>query len=310
MPAVVRIAPGAAVAEAGPALHRRSHPLLPHPSRLPLCRRPRPHLHRPPPPAPVAPVAVVDPVEAAVLAVVAAQTGYPTDMLDLDLDLEADLGIDTVKQAETFAAIRAQYDIPRDDNLALRDYPTLRAVIGFVHDKAPNLPAAPAVVPAARSGSPRRWSRSRRRAPAPAVDPVEAAVLAVVAAQTGYPTDMLDLDLDLEADLGIDTVKQAETFAAIRAQYDIPRDDNLALRDYPTLRAVIGFVHDKAPNLPAAPAPAGSYRQLLRHPRLWSRSRRRRRRCGGSGGGCGAGGGGGADRVSDGHVGPGSGSRG
>ena len=33
-------------------------------------------------------------------------------MLDLDLDLEADLGIDTVKQAETFAAIREAFDIP------------------------------------------------------------------------------------------------------------------------------------------------------------------------------------------------------
>ena len=50
-------------------------------------------------------------------------------------------------------------------------------------------------------------------------------MLAVVAAQTGYPSDMLELDLDLEADLGIDTVKQAETFAAIRAAYDIERDD-------------------------------------------------------------------------------------
>ena len=36
-------------------------------------------------------------------------------MLDLDLDLEADLGIDTVKQAEMFAAIREIYDIPRDE---------------------------------------------------------------------------------------------------------------------------------------------------------------------------------------------------
>ncbi len=35
-------------------------------------------------------------------------------MLDLDLDLEADLGVDTVKQAEIFAAIRETYDIPRD----------------------------------------------------------------------------------------------------------------------------------------------------------------------------------------------------
>ena len=41
-----------------------------------------------------------------------------------------------------------------------------------------------------------------------------ARVLAIVAEQTGYPAEMLDLDLDLEADLGIDTVKQAELFAA------------------------------------------------------------------------------------------------
>ncbi len=86
---------------------------------------------------------------------------------------------------------------------------------------------------------------------APAVDPVEARILELVSQQTGYPPDMLDLELDLEADLGIDTVKQAETFAAIREAYDIPRDDNLALRDYPTLAAVIGFVREKRPDLAA-----------------------------------------------------------
>ncbi|MBR4682875.1 MAG: acyltransferase domain-containing protein, partial [Elusimicrobiaceae bacterium] len=38
-------------------------------------------------------------------------------------------------------------------------------------------------------------------------------VVNMVAEKTGYPEDMLDLDLDMEADLGIDTVKQAELFA-------------------------------------------------------------------------------------------------
>ena len=94
-----------------------------------------------PAPEPVAEAAPVvgDPVAAKVLEVVAEQTGYPPDMLDLDLDLEADLGIDTVKQAETFAAIRTAYDIERDDSLALRDYPTLNDVIQFVHDRRPDL---------------------------------------------------------------------------------------------------------------------------------------------------------------------------
>ena len=58
-------------------------------------------------------------------------------------------------------------------------------------------------------------------------------VLEIVATKTGYPQDMLDLELDLEADLGIDTVKQAETFAAIRAAFDIPVQESLSLRDYP-----------------------------------------------------------------------------
>ena len=68
-------------------------------------------------------------------------------------------------------------------------------------------------------------------------------ILALVVEKTGYPPDMLDLDLDLEADLGVDTVKQAELFAAIREIYNIPRDENRKLRDYPTLSHVIRFVY-------------------------------------------------------------------
>ncbi len=86
-------------------------------------------------------------------------------------------------------------------------------------------------------------------------------VMQIISEKTGYPTDMLDLDLDLEADLGIDTVKQAEMFAAIRAAYDIPREDTLKLRDFPTLAHAIKFVYDRRPDLkqhaaaPAAPMP-------------------------------------------------------
>ncbi len=64
----------------------------------------------------------------------------------------------------------------------------------------------------------------------------------MVSEKTGYPVEMLDLDLDLEADLGIDTVKQAELFAAVRTYYDIPRREDLILADYNTLSKVIGFI--------------------------------------------------------------------
>ena len=88
----------------------------------------------------------------------------------------------------------------------------------------------------------------------PTADPIATKVLAVVAEKTGYPEDMLDLDLDLEADLGIDTVKQAETFSAIRESFDIPLQEGLNLRDYPTLQSVIGYVKTNRPDLAGAKA--------------------------------------------------------
>jgi acyl transferase domain-containing protein/NAD(P)-dependent dehydrogenase (short-subunit alcohol dehydrogenase family)/acyl carrier protein len=194
-----------------------------------------------------------DPVKDRILTLMVEKTGYPQDMLDLDLDLEADLGVDTVKQAEMFAAIREIYNIPRDENRKLRDYPTLAHVIRFVYEKRPDLAGTPAKTPASPVLPTPSITASEPVAfcPTPAPpqqgdDPIQKTVLKIMAEKTGYPEDMLDLDLDLEADLGVDTVKQAEMFAAVRAAYNIPRDENLKLRDFPTLAHVIKFAHDRS----------------------------------------------------------------
>ncbi|MCS7010877.1 MAG: acyltransferase domain-containing protein, partial [Anaerolineales bacterium] len=90
-------------------------------------------------------------------------------------------------------------------------------------------PSAPAVVATATPTPVKR-------------DEIQAHLLAVVSEKTGYPTEALDLNLDLEADLGIDTVKQAELFALVREHYNIPRREDLRLSDYNTLAKVIDFV--------------------------------------------------------------------
>ncbi|MRR30387.1 beta-ketoacyl synthase, partial [bacterium] len=157
-------------------------------------------------------------------------------MLDLGLDLEADLGIDTVKQAELFATIRTHYNIPRREDLRLSEYNTLEKVIGFMRDALAignSAQSAPKIVTPAPQPTPE---------PAPPTvavstvsdDEIKAFVLAAVSEKTGYPSEMLDMDLDLEADLGIDTVKQAELFATIRAHYNMPRREDLRLSEYNT----------------------------------------------------------------------------
>ena len=54
--------------------------------------------------------------------------------------MEADLGIDTVKQAEIFGLIRETYGIGQDESFKLADVQTLEAVTDYVLSQA-----APAV---------------------------------------------------------------------------------------------------------------------------------------------------------------------
>ena len=116
-----------------------------------------------------------------------------------------------------FAAVRAQYGVERDDTLQLRDFPTINHVAAWIRAKAQLAQRLRAALPEGSGEG----------------DAVVQTVVRIVADLTGYPPDLLDPDLDLEADLGVDTVKQAEVFAAVRAQYGVERDDTLAAARLP-----------------------------------------------------------------------------
>ena len=182
-----------------------------------------------------------------ILGLLSAKTGYPADMLDTGLDLEADLGIDTVKQAEFISEVREAFGIPRIDGLKIADFPTIEHIISFVgtHTQSPEAPeiqvpapSAPAV--AAQDGVPGEAE-------------IKEKILSLLSAKTGYPADMLDTELDLEADLGIDTVKQAEFISEVRELFNIPRIEGLKIADFPTISHIIGFVIDRSKDNAAAP---------------------------------------------------------
>ncbi|MCP3804494.1 SDR family oxidoreductase [Allokutzneria sp. A3M-2-11 16] len=106
--------------------------------------------------------------------------------------------------------------------------------------------AAPAAVPAP--------------APIPAEAPaalsevdIDAKILEVVAERTGYPAEILNLDMELESDLGIDSIKRVEILSAFRDHTgDLPDSDIAEFAAARTLREVA----EKVRNLNGAPAPA------------------------------------------------------
>ncbi len=182
-----------------------------------------------------------------ILALLAEKTGYPSEMLDTGLDLEADLGIDTVKQAEFISEVREAFDIPRIEGLKIADFPTIEHIINFVlqHVNASEpmggeSDEAPGSAESGRTGDEAQ---------------IRDKILSLLSEKTGYPADMLDTGLDLEADLGIDTVKQAEFISEIREAFDIPRIEGLKIADFPTINHIISFVIERT-NQSGQAAPA------------------------------------------------------
>ena len=174
-----------------------------------------------PAPKPVAAAAVVPAfnAQAALLEIVAERTGYPTDMLGLDQDLEAELGIDSIKRVEILGAFQkrmpgAGAEVMQGSMERYTRAKTLNAILAQANADLAGLAPVAAAVSAPVAAAP-----VVMQAPAvPAMDraALQAQLLNIVAERTGYPTDMLGLDQDLEAELGIDSIKRVEILGALQ----------------------------------------------------------------------------------------------
>jgi len=63
-----------------------------------------------------------------------------------------------------------------------------------------------------------------------------------VVEHTGYPAEIVELDADLEADLGIDSIKKAQLFGELGEYFDVQPSEDLSLDDFPTLRDVLDYL--------------------------------------------------------------------
>ncbi|HOT92539.1 MAG TPA: phosphopantetheine-binding protein [Anaerolineae bacterium] len=74
----------------------------------------------------------------------------------------------------------------------------------------------------------------------PAPQSLIPSLLAIVSEKTGYPVEMLDLDMDMEADLGIDSIKRVEILGALQdAHPDLPEVSTDVLAEMRTLRQIV-----------------------------------------------------------------------
>jgi len=157
-----------------------------------------------------------DAIDSQVIAVVCDKTGYPAEMVDLDMDIEADLGVDSIKRVEIVAALEEQ--IPGFEGVSpeyMGDIRKLSQIVDFIATALGSSEDGDADPGRDSSATSDDASSSDGSIDTGAFS---AALLEVVAELTGYPAEMLDLEMDMEADLGIDSIKRVEILAAVEAR--------------------------------------------------------------------------------------------
>ncbi|MGM3309238.1 SDR family NAD(P)-dependent oxidoreductase [Anabaena sp. WFMT] len=226
------------------------------------------------------------------LTIVSDKTGYPTEMLDLSMDIEADLGIDSIKRVEILGGLLELYpDLPRPNPEELGQLRTLGQIAEYIKTLVPellnqkvevseatNFPAQTLVeVPHDVVENNSQISEFQTTFPESEVSPTpikllstsednleeiaandidkEAIIptdlsnilLTIVSDKTGYPTEMLELSMDIEADLGIDSIKRVEILGGLLELYpDLPRPNPEELGQLRTLGQIAEYMQDQA----------------------------------------------------------------
>ncbi len=202
-------------------------------------------------------------------------TGYPLEMLEDNLELEADLGIDSVQRAEIWMGLVKDYQLDptvRPEGKATiaamaeglekagRGGATQAANVGAAAGQAAaGSAAAQAIAPAAAISA---------AAPDTTIAAAESASSAKSAAEwaslvkerlvesTGYPLEMLEDNLELEADLGIDSVQRAEIWMGLVKDYQL--DPTVRPEGKATIAAMAAGLEKAGRGAAAETAPASA----------------------------------------------------
>ncbi|MBF0233471.1 MAG: SDR family oxidoreductase [Desulfamplus sp.] len=167
--------------------------------------------------------------------IVSEKTGYPKEMLGLNMSLESELGIDSIKRVEILSAVKSQ--VPDTGNIDMSKLATLNTIaeiVGFVEENIKGFSkdfrelSAEEEISAEEEVSGAAACENR-------IDFKET-LLEIVSEKTGYPKEMLGLNMSLESELGIDSIKRVEILSEVKSY--LPDGVELDMNNLATLNTI------------------------------------------------------------------------
>ncbi len=163
-------------------------------------------------------------VQSTLFDIVSRLTGFPEEMLELQMDIESDLGIDSIKKVEIISelekALPEGSGLSSDHLTSVRTLEDICSALG--HDSANQPSSAVASTPAAPEVSGETAPHTM------------AVLIKIISDLTGFPEEMLEPEMDLESDLGIDSIKRVEILS--RLEQELPDIESISPDDMGTLK--------------------------------------------------------------------------
>ena len=194
------------------------------------------------------------------LNVVSEKTGYPVEMLELSMDMEADLGIDSIKRVEILGGLLEIYpDLPKPNPEELGQLRTLEQIAEYMQTLVPDILNQQVEISTAITTtevlievpkpeliiSPPEIEEQKPVIEIP--ENLSHILLTIVSEKTGYPVEMLELSMDIEADLGIDSIKRVEILGGLLEIYpDLPKPNPEELGPLRTLGEIANYMQQQA----------------------------------------------------------------
>ncbi|MBD2567020.1 acyltransferase domain-containing protein [Anabaena lutea FACHB-196] len=216
-------------------------------------------------PESVAPVALIpepattniniDDIGQNLLTITSEKTGYPIEMLELDMDMEADLGIDSIKRVEILGGLQELYpNLPKPNLEELAEKRTIGQVVEYLQKQVTGdkLTEEIQVTGDRLQVTEKKVEEAKEELPITSSQSLEESdeyadlgqtLLNITSEKTGYPVEMLELDMDMEADLGIDSIKRVEILGAMQETYpNLPKPNIEELGDLRTIGQIVDYL--------------------------------------------------------------------
>lgn len=174
--------------------------------------------------------------------IVSRLTGFPSEMLEPGMDIESDLGIDSIKKVEIVSELEKQ--LPGCEGITTESMSLVKtlediclAIGNRTSSTIGNMPQT--------TGKNHEANDLQQK--------VSAALITTISDLTGFPSEMIEPSMNLESDLGIDSIKRVEILSRLEQELDhireITSEDMGRLK---TIQEIIDFIAPKAKKGPIA----------------------------------------------------------